>query len=88
MIDIKGISGIVRYSTEINKDSVYKYTLMKEEYILLKFSVDNPIFFKLGDICDIEEGLFEIIKLQQCDSEPLKVRSEDKLCSYECNLSD
>lgn len=63
MIDIKGISGIVRYSTEINKDSVYKYTLMKEEYILLKFSVDNPIFFKLGDICDIEEGLFEIIKL-------------------------
>lgn len=63
MIDIKDTSNNNRLSTQVNEGSIYKYTLMKEEYILLKFSVENPIYFRLGDYTDIYEGLFEIVDL-------------------------
>lgn len=36
---------------------------MKEDYITLKFSLDNPIYFQLGDGVDNELGLFELIDL-------------------------
>ncbi len=37
---------------------------MKEDYITLKFSLDNPLYFKLGDGIDNSEiGLFELIDL-------------------------
>lgn len=36
---------------------------MKEDYITLKFSLDNPIYFQLGDGVDNELGIFELIDL-------------------------
>ena len=48
-VDIKDIFGNIRYSTPINEGSKRKYLLMKEDYITLKFSLDDPVHFKLGD---------------------------------------
>lgn len=63
LVDIKDISGNIRFSTPINEGSKRKYLLMKEDYITLKFSLDNPIYFQLGDGVDNELGLFELIDL-------------------------
>lgn len=61
MVDIKDISGNILFSTPINEGCKRKFTLQKEDYIILKFSVDNPIYFKLGDGIDDENiGLFEL----------------------------
>lgn len=53
MIEIKDISGKTRFSTTINKGAKGKFTLMKEDYIILPFSVPEPIYFKLGDYVDL-----------------------------------
>lgn len=53
MIEIKDISGKTRFSTPINKGANGKFTLMKEDYIILPFSVPEPIYFKLGDYVDL-----------------------------------
>lgn len=53
MIEIKDISGKTRFSTSINKGAKGKFTLMKEDYIVLPFSVPEPIYFKLGDYVDL-----------------------------------
>lgn len=53
MIEIKDISGKTRFSTPINKGAKGKFTLMKEDYIILPFSVPEPIYFKLGDYVDL-----------------------------------
>ena len=53
MIDIKDISGQVRFSTFLNKGAKGKFTLMKEDYIVLPFSVPKPIPFRLGDYVDL-----------------------------------
>lgn len=53
MIEIKDISGKTRFSTTINKGAKGKFTLMKEDYIVLPFSVPEPIYFKLGDYVDL-----------------------------------
>ena len=63
MIDIKDIFGNIRYSTPINEGSKRKYLLMKEDYIILKFSLDDPVHFKLGDGIDNELGVFELVDL-------------------------
>ena len=62
-VDIKDIFGNIRYSTPINEGSKRKYLLMKEDYITLKFSLDNPVHFKLGDGIDNELGVFELVDL-------------------------
>lgn len=59
MIDIKDISGKTRFSTAINKGAKGKFTLMKEDYIILPFSVPSPIPFKLGDYVDLAGVLDE-----------------------------
>ena len=75
MIDIKDISGKTRFSTPINKGAKGKFTLMKEDYIILPFSVSEPIYFKLGDYVDLSGVLddslgglmskrYEIVDLQ------------------------
>ncbi len=48
MVNIKDIQGNILLSTPINEGSKRKFTLQKEDYITLKFSVDNPVYFKLG----------------------------------------
>lgn len=58
MIEIKDISGKTRFSTQINKGAKGKFTLMKEDYIILPFSVPTPIPFKLGDYVDLA-GVFD-----------------------------
>lgn len=63
MIDIKDTSNITRFSTPINEGAKRKFLLMKEDYITLKFSVDNPVYFKLGDYVDESFGLFELVDL-------------------------
>lgn len=63
MIDIKDTTGQTRFSTEINTGSKRKFSLMSEDYITLKFSVEEPVYFKLGDHVDTELGLFELVDL-------------------------
>lgn len=65
MIDIKDISGNSILSTPINEGCKRKFTLMKEDYILLKFSSENPVFFKLGSYAECDFGLFEVCDLQK-----------------------
>lgn len=59
MIEIKDISGKTRFSTSINKGAKGKFTLMKEDYIILPFSVSSPIPFKIGDYVDLAGALDE-----------------------------
>ena len=67
MVDIKDISGNIRFSTPINNGSKRKFMLMKEDYITLKFSLDKPIYFHLGDGIDNELGIFELVDLYKPD---------------------
>lgn len=67
MIDIKDISGNIRFSTPINSGSKRKFLLMKEDYITLKFSLAKPIYFHLGDGIDNELGMFELVDLYKPD---------------------
>ena len=75
-IEIKDISGQLRFSTAINKGAKGKFTLMKEDYIILPFSVSSPVQFKLGDYVDLTgvldeslggklEKIYEITDLQK-----------------------
>ena len=67
MIDIKDISGNIRFSTPINQGSKRKFLLMKEDYITLKFSALEPVYFSLGDYIDNEIGVFELVDLYKPD---------------------
>lgn len=67
MIDIKDISGNIRFSTPINQGSKRKFLLMKEDYITLKFSALKPVYFSLGDYIDNEIGVFELVDLYKPD---------------------
>lgn len=64
-IDIKDISGAIQLTTLINEGCKRKFTLMKEDYIMLKFSLENPIYFKLGSYVECNFGLFEVCNLQK-----------------------
>ena len=65
-VDIKDISGSIRFSTIVNEGSKRKFLLMKEDYVTVKFNLDEPIFFKLGDyIDDGYLGVFEICDIQK-----------------------
>lgn len=59
MVEIKDIDGKTRFSTPINKGAKGKFTLMKEDYIILPFSVSEPIYFKQGDYVDLSGVLDE-----------------------------
>ncbi len=59
MVDIKDISGKTRFSTPINAGAKGRFTLMKEDYIILPFSVPDPVYFKLGDYVDLSGVLDE-----------------------------
>lgn len=76
MIEIKDISGKTRFSTPIDKGAKGKFTLMKEDYIILPFSAPSHIPFKLGDYVDLAGALddslggklakiYEIVDLQK-----------------------
>lgn len=63
LVDIKDISGNIRFSTPINEGSKRHFLLMQEDYVTLKFSLASPIYFKLGDYIDNELGIFEVVDL-------------------------
>lgn len=64
MIDIKSKSGKVLCSVGINKGCIRRFELMKEDFVLLKFSSKTPVRFTLGDYCDTAFGRFELTELQ------------------------
>lgn len=64
-IDIKDIPGNTLLTTLPNEGCKRKFTLMKEDYITLKFSLESPIFFKLGSYVECDFGLFEVCDLQK-----------------------
>ena len=49
------------FVTPINEGDIYSRKLMSEDYILLKFSLTEPIYFQLGDYCDTDFGRFELV---------------------------
>lgn len=62
-VNIKDISGNIRFSAPINEGSKRHFLLMQEDYITLLFSLFNPVYFKLGDYVDNELGIFELVDL-------------------------
>lgn len=64
MITINDKTGSVILSLNPGVDSIRRCELMKEDYILLKFSLDEPMVFPLGCYADTEYGLFEVCKEQ------------------------
>ena len=59
LIDIKNISGDIRFSTDFNVGSIGRYSLGKEDYITFPFNVLTPINFKMGDYVDLSGILDE-----------------------------
>ncbi len=60
MIDIKDIQGNIRFSTPINEGSLHRKKLMSEDYILLRFNLDDPIQFEKGDYTDYNGIRYEL----------------------------
>ena len=54
MIEIRNKSGELILAVNPSKDSVRKCELMKEDYILLKFSLAEPMDFPLGSYADTD----------------------------------
>ena len=65
MIEIKNIQGSVIYSTELNRGAKRKFTLMKEDYVTLPFSLEEPKSFPIGSYAEIDGTRFEIVDLQK-----------------------
>lgn len=65
MIKIKDTNGHVLLDTPINEGSIRKYELMKEDCIVLKFSLASPVPFSLGAYVDTDFGRFEITEEQK-----------------------
>lgn len=62
MVTIYDTSGNIRFKTPINKDSKRVFKLMGDDYVTLKFSVLEPVYFVLGDYCDLPGfGRFELV---------------------------
>lgn len=67
MVTIKRQSGEVVLSTPINEGAKRKFLLMKEDYITLPFSIENPVHFKIGDWVELPNettSLFEVVDHQ------------------------
>lgn len=93
MIEIKDISGNTRFSTPINRGAKGRFTLMKEDYITLPFSVETPIDFKPGDYVDMRGVLddalggklskvYKYLSLQKPNVAPGKYDYELRLDAY------
>ena len=53
MIDIKDIQGNTRFSTGINPGAKGKFSLMKEDYVVLPFNTLSLVDFQVGDYVDL-----------------------------------
>ena len=93
MIEIKDISGNTRFSTPMNRGAKGRFSLMKEDYITLPFSVETPIDFKQGDYVDMRGVLddalggklskvYKYLSLQKPNVAPGKYDYELRLDAY------
>lgn len=81
-IEIRNSAGTPCYQDVVRKGSKRKFTLMKEDFILLKFSLKSPVFFKLGDWTeDTRFGRFEL-----CDLYKPKYNCKTGAYDYELQL--
>ena len=81
-IEIRNSTGELCYQDVVRKGSKRKFTLMKEDFILLKFSLKSPVFFKLGDWTeDTRFGRFEL-----CDLYKPKYNRKTGAYDYELQL--
>ncbi|MFV0587489.1 hypothetical protein [Bacteroides reticulotermitis] len=79
MIDIKNKLGATIFSTPVNDGCIRRFTLMKEDYVSIRFNAKTPIVFSLGDGIDDEYGMFELVDLY-------KPTYNDGSYSYELRL--
>ena len=82
MIEIKHRDGGKCESVEANVGSKRKFTLMKEDYVTLKFSTKEPVQLKLGDFVELPDdttGLFELVDIQ-------KPTYNNATCGYDYEL--
>ena len=81
-IEIRNSAGTPCYQDVVRKGSKRKFSLMKEDFILLKFSLKSPVFFKLGDWTeDTRFGRFEL-----CDLYKPKYNRKTGAYDYELQL--
>lgn len=81
-IEIRNSTGELCYQDAVRKGCKRKFTLMKEDFILLKFSLKSPVFFKLGDWTeDTRFGRFEL-----CDLYKPKYNRKTGAYDYELQL--
>lgn len=60
MIDIKSTSGSVKLSVEEGSSSIHRFELMKEDYVQLVFSLEEPVLFDIGDYIEYEGSPYYI----------------------------
>ncbi|MDC1549285.1 hypothetical protein, partial [Phocaeicola vulgatus] len=81
-IEIRNSAGTPCFRDVVRRGSKRKFTLMKEDFILLKFSLKSPVFFKLGDWTeDTRFGRFEL-----CDLYKPKYNRKTGAYDYELQL--
>ena len=54
MIAIKDISGLTRVSVSPLEGSARRFQLMSEDYVTLRFTLEEPVYFEVGDYADID----------------------------------
>lgn len=68
MITIYDTEGNIRYKTPINIGSKRVCKIMGDDYATIVFNEIKPVYFQLGDYCDIENfGRFELVEPYQPD---------------------
>ena len=60
MIEIKSTSGSVKLSVEEGSSSIHRFELMKEDYVQLVFSLEEPVLFDIGDYIEYEGSPYYI----------------------------
>lgn len=92
-IEIKTLSGETRFSTPINSGAKGYYSLMEHDYIVLPFTVPEPIDFSMGDYVDLRgvfddalggklAKIYKYISLQNPTTEPGSYSYELRLDAY------
>lgn len=54
MASINDITGKSNLQPILEEGSVHRYELMEEDYVLLKFSIEEPVYLNIGDYAEIE----------------------------------
>ena len=54
MIAIKDISGLTRVSVSPLEGSARRFQLMREDHVSIRFTLEEPVYFEVGDYADID----------------------------------